>query len=178
MHSSPFEIPVTDLPYQGCRASVSVPHSEAFRHLAGCRTACSKCFFLKHCYRRQRPAEPGVGWTDISASEENGYSVLPFRPSWGGRLISSSGYRLGRRSENQTYEEVCHACARLSGRGMEEVRDAHSLREIKRQARAPMACYSCRRMLAEDGIRWWVDPQTGRECRWHGHPGWLRGGSS
>ncbi|KAK4040818.1 hypothetical protein C8A01DRAFT_15382 [Parachaetomium inaequale] len=161
----------------GCRTNVSVPHSEAFRHLTGCQAACSKCFFKNHCYGQQRPAQPGYGWNDRTSSDDS--SSAQFRPSWGGRLISSSsGYRLAGSSQNQTYDEVCHTCAQLSRREMEEVRDAHNLREIQRQARTPTACYSCRRMLAADGVRWWVDPQTGRECQWHGHPGWARAGAS
>jgi hypothetical protein len=74
------------------------------------------------------------------------------------------------------YDEVCGNCKRMSRGEMLAVLDADHLREVQRQAGMPLACVGCGELVRLEGVRWWVDPRTGRECRWVGHPGWVKGG--
>jgi hypothetical protein len=68
---------------------------------------------------------------------------------------------------------VCRNCSGLSTEDSLATLDARYLCEVQWQARLPSACFSCQRSLSEHGVRWWVDPATGRECEWYGHPGWA-----
>jgi hypothetical protein len=91
-------------------------------------------------------------------------------------LFPNSGNRVGGRSFAPVLEEVCHNCARLPEGEREERRDAGNLAEMWRQAKLPMAaCFTCKGILPEGGVRWWVDSGTWEECKWYGHPGWVEG---
>lgn len=169
--------------YQECRRNAPAPrHNLAFKHLTGCQAACTRCFFMNHCFRKPRPSsgsEPGAGWAGRVLRK----TKAPFGGGGGSRHTSGGGFFSGSnsgvvglgRSFSPMLEKVCHNCARLPGPVREERRDAGNLREMWRQARFPMACFACREVLSEGGVRWWVDSGTGEECKWYGHPGWVEG---
>ncbi|KAK4143466.1 uncharacterized protein C8A04DRAFT_12324 [Dichotomopilus funicola] len=156
---------------QGCRHQALIPRSEAFQHLTGCQAACSKCFFIHNCVSRPQPARPGQSWNGGRRFRGASYGLSraysPTEPS------NSYGSRLSQ-AEDMSREEICHACLNLPRQKQTEIRDATNLAEIQRQARLPMACFRCRKMLPATGVKWWVNSRTGEECKWFGHPGWTR----
>ncbi|KAK3293015.1 uncharacterized protein B0H64DRAFT_327902 [Chaetomium fimeti] len=163
----------------GCRRKAPASrHNVAFKHLTSCQAACTRCFFTNHCFRRPRPTKPGKIWTGTSWVNKTFHETTR-RNAEGLSLTLGAGFsprggnnRVGH-GVGPMLEEVCHNCASLPETAREELRDEGNVREMRRQATLPMACFECRRDLPRDGVRWWVNPETGGECRWHGHPGWV-----
>ncbi|KAK3900570.1 hypothetical protein C8A05DRAFT_17130 [Staphylotrichum tortipilum] len=166
----------------GCAFNAHVPPSTALRHRTGCRPSCTRCFF-KTCITVPTPTSPGDHWNP-NATRSNHYSssrrARPSPISWtspfsrrGCALRDVETHAEG--ESQRVYEEVCRNCASLPEGEMRCARDEHHVREMRRRRGERLACWRCRTVLEGDRVRWWVDPETGRECRWEGHPDWVEG---
>ncbi|EAQ83558.1 predicted protein [Chaetomium globosum CBS 148.51] len=192
--ASSVNCPVCRIPTcSGCRRTAPAPrHNLTLKHFTGCQAVCTRCFFTNHCVRKAAERNPkpaggkrwnGIGWARAGRPFHRGRGLLGGeggpRRTFGGGCFSGGGGNGGMvglgRSSGPAVEEVCQNCARLDGLGREERRDAGNLREMWRRATLPVACLTCREVLSEGGVRWWVDSGTGEECRWYGHPGWVDG---
>lgn len=70
-------------------------------------------------------------------------------------------------------EGLCQICTVKPWDEKRAALEVQGVREVQRLARLPLSCASCDVSLPETGVRWWVD-RRGKECTWHGHPGWCK----
>ncbi|KAK4249329.1 hypothetical protein C7999DRAFT_12807 [Corynascus novoguineensis] len=152
---------------QGCRRPKRLPNSAMYTHLTRCRVVCSGCFFWNHCVNRNK--QGAVVKPDWERASRGG--LLNRRGArLGAAMFESSGYNFGDRLN----EDVCHRCVRLTQRQTQEILDARYVREMQSLAKVPKICFQCRRALPKEGVRWWVDPLTHKECKVRTHPGWVK----
>ncbi|KAL2130158.1 hypothetical protein VTI74DRAFT_6813 [Chaetomium olivicolor] len=158
-----------------CRHQKIVPRSKNLRHMTGCRPTCSRCFFKNHCVRPSQPTD-----TDryLRYYRESPLARLR-RMSRRKKMPALSGGRrdvemgAGGTAAGDAYSPICENCEKMSEDEMLAVLDQENVREVQRLGRMPLACSTCKQQLPDGGVRWWVDSETEKECKWDGHPAWV-----
>lgn len=160
----------------GCQTSHNLPSSNAFRHLRECRAVCTKCFYKRHCLWVTDQHDNDAAYWATRSRLDRAQNLWDYRHSPAGannRDVEMSAGDL--RDHIEGYSGVCRICAQRSDQENTARREEENRRELQRLGRMPLCCWWCKWALPDDGVRWWWDPMTERECKWEGHVGWVKG---
>ncbi|KAH7146300.1 hypothetical protein EDB81DRAFT_487107 [Dactylonectria macrodidyma] len=132
--------------------------SYASQHLSRCRPVCTKCFYAEFC--------------------RSTHNIQHIRRSK--HAASCWSYREKRDIEEgigqgwETAEEpICRLCyAKTDTERMKRI-EAQDAAELKRLAKHPLVCNSCKDPLPPRGPRWWICTSCNVECKSHAHPPWA-----
>ncbi|KAM5386866.1 hypothetical protein ACJZ2D_000159 [Fusarium nematophilum] len=143
---------------ESCQFKTHVKKSYASHHLSSCRPACTRCFYLDHCHDKNRQ------------NRQRNTKHQGTCPSSGAKADLELGEGSGRVS---SYLTICRVCSEAEPRELARRMEEQDAAELRRLAKHPLVCYSCKDLLPSRGPRWWICGGCKTECRSGTHPSWA-----
>ncbi|KAF4988523.1 hypothetical protein FDECE_15010 [Fusarium decemcellulare] len=133
---------------EACQTKIRIPYSYATQHIDQCRPVCTKCFHKKYCHKKAH-------WGNCKLLGE--------------KQDVEKGLGV---TANLHEETLCRLCAKIDKSAMKRV-EVQDVSEMRRLAKLPLVCQTCKDLLPSRGPQWWICNPCGVECRSEAHLPWM-----